>query len=292
MCVSVSVTVRNVAFTYDKGTADAVPALSDISFCVPDGAFVGVTGHTGSGKSTLFSLLCGLDTPDAGEITVNGISLTDAHCGRAALRRTVGAVFQFPEKQLFARTVLGDVMFGLSRRGMPKQEMRERARNALRLVGFSDARIREIEGESPLALSGGEKRKTALAGILVCEPRVLLLDEPVAGLDGGARVEFLSLLDRLHGDGVTIFMISHQVDALCEHTERMLVLENGRLIRDCLTEELYADADFLHTHRLGTSFAADLASRLRARGCAVPRTVVRRAELLPYLVRLGKGERL
>lgn len=230
-----SIEVNHLSYTYDSGTAQAVPALSDISFRIEDGEYVGIMGHTGCGKSTLIQLIAGLLSPSSGQILFDSADIWDRKYDRTHLRSSVGIVFQQPEFQLFETTVEKDVAFSLKHSGLDRKAVCERVRHALELMGFDYDTVRS---ESPLALSGGEKRRIAIAGVLAAEPRVLIFDEPIAGLDPRGREDFLTLTDRLHREGVTILIVSHNADALAEHAGRILALDNGKLIADASPAEI------------------------------------------------------
>ena len=255
--------LENLSYTYAKGTPIETAALQDVSLRIEDGEFVGLMGRTGCGKSTLISLIAGLLVPTAGRVLLDGKDINAPDYDRAELRKTVGVVFQYPEYQLFETTVERDVAFGLRNLGLRKEETVERVRHALETTGLDFEKVRAL---SPLGLSGGEKRRVAIAGVLAAKPKLLILDEPVAGLDPLGREDFLALLDRLHADGTTILMISHNADALSEHAGRILALEGGRLIADRPAADFFADAPFLSAHGLGTSTPARLAGLLRERG--------------------------
>ncbi|MBE6561053.1 MAG: energy-coupling factor transporter ATPase [Ruminococcaceae bacterium] len=232
-----SIEVNHLSYTYDRGTAQAVSALRDISFRIDDGEYVGIMGHTGCGKSTLIQLIAGLIPPSSGQILFDGTDIWDRKYDRTHLRSSVGIVFQQPEFQLFETTVEKDVAFSLKHSGLERKAVCARVRHALELMGFD---YDTVQSESPLALSGGEKRRIAIAGVLAAEPRVLIFDEPIAGLDPRRREEFLALTDRLHREGVTILIVSHNADALAEHAGRILVLDSGKLIADASPAEIAA----------------------------------------------------
>ena len=221
--------VNHLSYAYDAGMKHAVPALRDVSFRIEDGEFVGIMGHTGCGKSTLIQLIAALLRPTSGQILFDGMDLWDKKTDRYRLRSAVGIVFQQPEFQLFETTVEKDVAFSLKHSGLDRDTIRERVREALEMMGFDYEAIRN---ESPLALSGGEKRRVAIAGVLAAKPRVLIFDEPIAGLDPRGREDFLARIRALHRSGITVLMVSHNADALQENAERILVLENGQLVMD------------------------------------------------------------
>ena len=281
------ITVEKLSYTYAPNTAYAASALEDVSLTIEDGEFIGIMGKTGCGKSTLIQLLAGLLTPTGGEVLVDGENIFDPKYDRTKLRRTVGVVFQYPEPQLFERTVEKDVAFGLKHHAMSKEEKERAVRQALEAVGFEYDKVKD---QSPLSFSGGEKRRIAIAGVLAAKPKILILDEPIAGLDPLGRQAFLSLLDRLHEQGTTIIMISHNADAIAEHTERVIVLEHGAILLDGKTKEVLSQQTLLREHGLGTSQPARIAALLAQKGIAMEEGTVRYEDLLRQLIAYGRGD--
>ena len=252
--------------------------LNDINVSIEDGEFVGVMGRTGCGKTSFMQLLAGLIRPTGGEVLIDGENIFASRYDRKKLRRKLGFVFQFPEVQLFETTVERDVTFALKHSGLSRMKMRERAVESLAAVGFVGESILE---QSPLSLSGGQRRRIAVAGVLAQKPKILILDEPLAGLDPTARREFLLLLRRLNReDGTTILMISHNADALAENCSRILVLDEGCLLSDGTPQEVFFDADALRARHLDVSFARQTAQLLQKGGFDVPQNIVSRDALL------------
>ena len=257
--------------------------LNDINVSIEDGEFVGVMGRTGCGKTSFMQLLAGLIRPTGGEVLIDGENIFASRYDRKKLRRKLGFVFQFPEVQLFETTVERDVTFALKHSGLSRIKMRERAVESLAAVGFVGESILE---QSPLSLSGGQRRRIAVAGVLAQKPKILILDEPLAGLDPTARREFLSLLRRLNReDGTTILMISHNADALAENCSRILVLDEGHLLSDGTPQEVFFDADALRARHLDVSFARQTAQLLQKGGFDVPQSIVSRGALLESVLR-------
>lgn len=257
--------------------------LNDINVSIEDGEFVGVMGRTGCGKTSFMQLLAGLIRPTGGEVLIDGENIFASRYDRKKLRRKLGFVFQFPEVQLFETTVERDVTFALKHSGLSRMKMRERAVESLAAVGFVGESILE---QSPLSLSGGQRRRIAVAGVLAQKPKILILDEPLAGLDPTARREFLLLLRRLNReDGTTILMISHNADALAENCSRILVLDEGRLLSDGTPQEVFFDADALRARHLDVSFARQTAQLLQKGGFDVPQNIVSRGALLESVLR-------
>ena len=257
--------------------------LNDINVSIEDGEFVGVMGRTGCGKTSFMQLLAGLIRPTGGEVLIDGENIFASRYDRKKLRRKLGFVFQFPEVQLFETTVERDVTFALKHSGLSRMKMRERAVESLAAVGFVGDSILE---QSPLSLSGGQRRRIAVAGVLAQKPKILILDEPLAGLDPTARREFLLLLRRLNReDGTTILMISHNADALAENCSRILVLDEGHLLSDGTPQEVFFDADALRARHLDVSFARQTAQLLQKGGFDVPQNIVSRDALLESVLR-------
>ncbi len=224
-----SIIADHLSYVYSGGTAYEVKALDDVSFKIEDGEYVGLLGHTGSGKSTLVQLLDGLLTPSSGTVYIDGEDIFDKDYQLKSLRGKVGIVFQYPEYQLFEADVFTDVCFGPKNLGLTQSEVELRAYEALKQVGLKD----EAFYQSPFDLSGGEKRRVAIAGVLAMKPKVLILDEPTAGLDPAGRKWILELVARLRKEkGMTIILVSHSMDDLAENAHRLMVMDSGRLVMD------------------------------------------------------------
>ncbi len=281
-----SITLKDVSYTYAPGTAFAAGALRNVSLSVKDGEFVGIMGRTGCGKSTLIQLIAGLLTPEQGQVLIDGADINSRDYDRLRLRRRIGVVFQHPEHQLFETTVEKDVAFGLRSFGWSEQQRTQAVREALEAVGFE---YEEVRKQSPLQFSGGEKRRIAIAGVLATKPGILILDEPIAGLDPLGRDAFLGLMNRLNRQGTTILMISHNADAIAEHASRVVILEEGRILRDAAAEQVFSDPAFLQTHGIGTSQAGAIAELLRKRGVELGADTVRYDQLLSRLLQWKGG---
>ena len=237
-------------------------ALHQVTFSLADGEFLGLAGHTGSGKSTLIQHTNGLLHPHEGRVLFDGRDLADKRTAQDC-RSAVGLVFQYPEHQLFAATVREDVSFGPRNLGLSEEEVAERVSEALRLVHLDEDDIAE---RSPFELSGGQQRRVAFAGVLAMRPRVLVMDEPVAGLDPVAREEFLELIDELHRSGLSIIMASHSMDDLARLADRVLVLADGEVFRLGAPQEVFADVEGLRSVGLDAPAAQRFASELRDAG--------------------------
>lgn len=246
---------------------DAVWALRGLSFTVEDGEFFGIAGHTGSGKSTLVQHMNGLVHPSEGRVLFDGRDLADKR-NAAYARGRCGVVFQYPEHQLFAATAYEDAAFGPRNLGFSEEKVEELVRRAFKQVDLS---FDELAEKSPFELSGGQQRRLAFAGVLAMEPEVLVLDEPVAGLDPKARAEFLELIGRLHEGGLTVVMVSHCMDDLARFCDRVLVLREGERLLLGSPAEVFANQELLKSVGLGVPAAQSFALRLREKGFALPR---------------------
>lgn len=278
--------VNSVSYVYAKGTPFETSALRNVSLTVENGEFVGIMGHTGCGKSTLIQLIDGLMRPTEGKILLDGEDINSKGYDRYKLRRKLGIVFQYPEYQLFETTVERDVAFGLKHLGLSKAEVTDRARWALETVGFDFEKVR---GLSPMGLSGGEKRRAAIAGVLAVKPEVLIFDEPVAGLDPLGRDALMELTYDLNAAGTTIIMVSHNADALAEYAGRIIVLENGELIEDGAARQILSDVRKLREKQLGISQPTLIAEMMRERGVDIGHDVIRYNELISRVVLLVNG---
>ncbi len=229
--------VDNISYEYEKGTAMSVHALAHVSVNIPDGQFIGLVGHTGSGKSTFVQMLNGLLKPSEGHIYWNDQDIHADGFDRKKLRADVGLVFQYPEHQLFEQDVISDVMFGPRNLGFSEEECRKRAEKALRSSGLSE----EFWKQSPFDLSGGQQRRAAIAGVLAMQPKVLILDEPTAGLDPRGRDEILDMVrgmkQQLH---MTILLVSHSMDDVAEYADRIIVMNDAKILMDGSPKEVFA----------------------------------------------------
>ena len=227
----------HVNYVYDADGGQPVHALSDINLTIGEGEFIGLIGHTGSGKSTLIQHADGLLKPVSGRILADGEDIWEEKFNRKALRARVGLVFQYPEHQLFEEDILSDVCYGPMNLGCSAEEARERAVSALRQVGIGE----DLFGQSPFDLSGGQKRRTAIAGVLAMQPEILILDEPTAGLDPRGRDEILALARTLHEErNITVVLVSHSMEDIARFAKRLLVLGDGRLVFDGPTGEVFS----------------------------------------------------
>ena len=273
--------IENLTHTYGEGTPFRRSAVENLSLDIYRGEFLGLIGHTGSGKSTLIQHLNGLLKPTGGRVLLDGEDISRRGFDRTTLRRKVGLVFQYPECQLFETTVRRDVAFGLKHAGLSRREVDERVRRALELCGFS---YDEICDKSPLGLSGGEKRRLAIAGVLAVQPQYLFFDEPFAGLDPLGREAFTDLTKRLNREGVTVVIVSHNADCLAECAKRILIMDSGRIVLDGAPEDVFRDIDRIQALHLGVSDSREIAWLLQERGIGISQYIAAYRELLPAVL--------
>lgn len=258
------ITLENVSYIYQNGTPFASTALSDVSLTIKDGSYTALIGHTGSGKSTILQLLNGLLVPTDGEVRVFDTLITPTSVNKEIrqIRKQVGLVFQFAENQIFEETVLKDVAFGPQNFGVSREEAETIAREKLALVGIDES----LFERSPFELSGGQMRRVAIAGILAMEPRILVLDEPTAGLDPIGRKELMNLFKKLHQDGITIVLVTHLMDDVAEYADQVYVMEKGRLVKSGEPSFVFQDIDFMEKTQLGVPKITRFAQKLIKRG--------------------------
>lgn len=256
----------HVNYVYGGDTELAVQALQDVNLVIPDGQFIGLIGHTGSGKSTLVQHLNGLLKPTGGAIYFNGEDIHDADYDKKKLRSKVGLVFQYPEHQLFEIDVFSDVCFGPKNLGLPKKEVELRAYAALKQVGLEDT----LFYQSPFDLSGGQKRRVAIAGVLAMKPDILILDEPTAGLDPKGRDEILDQIASLHKEmGITVILVSHSMEDVAKYVERIIVMNKGRVLYDDVPKEVFRHYRELEQVGLAAPQVTYIMQALREKGIPV-----------------------
>lgn len=258
-----SITVENLTYTYSKGLPNETRALENVSFQLEPGEFAAVIGHTGSGKSTLMQQLNGLLRPDSGKITVGEVCITDPSTKMTEVRRKVGLVFQYPEYQLFEETVAKDVAFGPKQVGMTGEKLDRVVEESIRLTGLD---YEEVKERSPFELSGGQKRRVAIAGVLAMKPEILILDEPTAGLDPSAHRDVLELIRRIHRkERMTILLVSHNMGDIAELADRVLVMNRGKLVMNGTPAEVFSRGEPLWEMGLGLPPATEFMERLKDR---------------------------
>lgn len=259
--------VENLSHIYMPGSVFEHVALDNVSFEIGDGEFVGLIGHTGSGKSTLIQHLNGLLKPTDGKIIVDDMELNSKGISMKAIRQKVGLVFQYPEYQLFEETVSKDVAFGPQNLKLSPEEIEERVREAIQLVGLD---YESIKDKSPFELSGGQKRRVAIAGVLAMKPKVLILDEPTAGLDPKGRDEILSQIKKLHkAQNITVILVSHSMEDIANMAEKLIVMNKGKIVFIDTPKNIFKEIDVLESIGLGVPQVSYLMRELRNRGFAV-----------------------
>lgn len=260
---------ENLTYEYDAGTSMARRAVDEISLTIPSGQFVGIVGHTGSGKTTFVQLLDGLLKPTAGVVSIDGVDIASKGFDRRSMRSSVGIVFQYPEYQLFEQTVIKDVSFGPKNQGLSDEDAAKEAAEALRKVGISE----EMHSSSPFELSGGQRRRVAIAGVIAMRPKILILDEPTAGLDPAGREEILGLLSELHKDGMSILLVSHSMEDVARYVERILVMDKGKIFLDGAPREVFSHSEELEAIGLAAPEVSYILKALKAAGIDVDTTI-------------------
>lgn len=272
--------LQHVSYIYSLGTAYEKVALDDVNLSLGKGEIVGLAGHTGSGKSTMIQLLNGLLKPTSGTVTFEGKDIHAKGYSGNYLRSKVGMVFQYPEHQMICDTVWEDVAFGPSKQGLTGEACETRVEEALRFVDLPE----KYYQASPLQLSGGQKRRVAIAGVLAMHPEYIILDEPAAGLDAAGKREIFDRIRRMSREqGIGVLLVSHSMEDLAEYADRIIVLDDGKKILDDRPAEVFAERETLETCGLDVPEAVKFADRLRAEGYAIPQTVIREEELLETL---------
>lgn len=266
---------------YEQGTNMEVAALKDINLVIPDGQFIGLIGHTGSGKSTLVQHLNGLIEATSGTVYFNGEDIYDKDYDRKKLRSKVGLVFQYPEHQLFETDVFKDVCFGPKNLGLDRKETELRAYKALKMVGLPD----EYFYQSPFDLSGGQKRRVAIAGVLAMEPDVLILDEPTAGLDPKGRDEILELIKGLQETGMTIILVSHSMEDVANYVDRIIVMNKGSVMLDGVPKDVFAHYKELEEVGLAAPAVTYIMQQLKQNGFAVSTDATTKEEAKEEILR-------
>ena len=277
-----SIALEHVNYVYSPGTAYEKMALKDVSLEIPQGQFVGIIGHTGSGKSTLIQHLNGLMKATSGKILYEGQDVYGEGYDMRALRGRVGLVFQYPEHQLFEVDVISDVCFGPKNQGLSSEECEQSARGALDLVGFPEKYYRQ----SPFELSGGQKRRVAIAGVLAMKPKVLVLDEPTAGLDPKGRDEILDQVERLHKEtGMTVILVSHSMEDVARYVERIIVMNRGEKMLDGTPKEVFRHYKELEQVGLAAPQVTYVMHDLKDRGFSVSPDATTIAEAADEIMR-------
>ncbi len=267
-----SIKVEHLTHIYDKGMPSESVALDDVSFTAEDGQFIGIIGHTGSGKSTLLQHLNGLLKPDEGTVTVGNVNITQPGISMVEIRKRIGLVFQYPEYQLFEETVAKDVAFGPKNLGLSETEIEERVKEAIELVGLD---YETVKDRSPFELSGGQKRRVAIAGVVAMRPEVLILDEPTAGLDPKAHKDVLNMVEEVHRrtGNITIF-VSHNMADIARLSDKILVIHSGKLVTEGSPKEVFSQKETLRSVGLDLPPVTEFTEGLRERGINLSATIL------------------
>lgn len=283
-----SIELKNVTYTYSPGTSYEIHALKDINLNIPDGQFIGVIGHTGSGKSTLIQHLNALIRPTSGTVSYNGEDVWAENYNRRALRSEVGLVFQYPEHQLFESDVLSDVCFGPMNQGKSREEAEEEAKKALLQVGFKEKNFKK----SPFDLSGGQKKRVAIAGVLAMNPKILILDEPTAGLDPKGRDEILDQIAYLHEKAdMTVILVSHSMEDIAKYVDRIIVMNKGSVMFNDVPKKVFAHYKELESVGLAAPQVTYIMHALKEKGMDVPTDATTIEEAADGIMKALKKER-
>lgn len=279
--------LKNICYTYGVGTPFEKKAVNDVSFSVNKGELIGIIGHTGSGKSTLVQMLNGLMKPTSGQVLLDGVDIWDKPKEIRKIRFKVGMAFQYPEYQLFEETVYKDIAFGPTNKGLSAEEIDKEVRRAARFTGLKD----ELLDKSPFDLSGGEKRRAAIAGVIAMDPDVLVLDEPTAGLDPMGRDVLLSQIVRYHKERQnTVLLVSHSMEDIARVADRIVVMNKSKLVMFDETQKVFARGDELEKIGLRIPQITKIMSQLRKRGVDVPEGILTVDSAVDYLLPLIKKE--
>lgn len=279
-----SIIVENLTYIYDKGTPFETLALEDVSIKIETGEIIGIIGHTGSGKSTLIQHLNGLIKPSSGKILINDVDITADKIKLADVRKKVGLVFQYPEYQLFEETVYKDIAFGPSNLGLSENVIAERVKKAMNVVSLSFA---EFKDKSPFELSGGQKRRVAIAGVLAMEPEILILDEPTAGLDPRGRDEILGQIKKLHEEkNITVILVSHSMEDIAKLVERIIVMHEGKIDLVGSKEDIFEKVERLEEIGLGLPQILYLVNAMRKKGFYFEKNIINLEAVKTEILRL------
>ena len=279
------ITADHLTYVYGGNKKLKTTAVDDISVSIDDGQFIGLIGHTGSGKTTFLQLLAGLIKPESGTVLIDGEDIFAKNFDLHSIRGKVGIVFQYPEHQLFEETVFKDVCYGPKNLGLSQEEIESRANEALRLVGIDEA----IFSQSPFELSGGQKRRVAIAGVISMKPKILILDEPTAGLDPAGRKEILGLVsDLCRKQKMTIILVSHSMDDVAEYADRILVINDGKLAIDATPREVFNHKEELESFGLSLPQVTKAMVRLKESGIPVNTDAITVDEALNEILRVIK----
>jgi len=284
-----SIVVENLVHIYNPKSPFETIALSNVSFTIEEGEFVGLIGHTGSGKSTLIQHLNGLLKPTSGKILINGLDITNKDVKLSEIRKKVGLVFQYPEYQLFEETVFKDVAFGPTNLGLPEKEIENRVKEAIDLVGLD---YEDIKDRSPFELSGGQRRRVAIAGVIAMKPEVLILDEPTAGLDPRGRDEILEQIKRLHNKyKITVILVSHSMEDIARLVDKIIVMDKGKISLVGSPREIFKQAAELEKMGLGIPQITYLVRKLKEKGIDIRDDILTIEEAKQEIIKLIRGKK-
>ncbi len=280
--------LKNISYVYSKNSPYETAALSDISLSIGEGEFVGIIGHTGSGKSTLVNIMGGIVKPTGGRVLIDGEDITEMKSVTKKLGGKIGVVFQYPEYQLFEETVYKDIALGPKYLGLSDDEIDKRVREAARMTNISE----ELFDKSPFELSGGQKRRVAIAGILSMKPKMLILDEPAAGLDPGGREEILGEIKSLHTEyGITVILVSHSMEDVAEICEKIIVMADGRVLKYSHMDSVFQNSAELKENGLAVPEITEIMIKLKEAGLPVRDDIFRMDDALSELLALSKEVR-
>lgn len=283
-----SIVIKNLRYVYNGGTPFESVAIDDVSIEIADGEFVGLIGHTGSGKSTFIQHLNGLIKPTSGSIVVNGMDITKKGVSLVDVRKKVGLVFQYPEYQLFEETIYKDIAFGPEKLGLSEKEVEERVLEAMIMVGLDPEKAKD---KSPFELSGGQKRRVAIAGVLAMKPDVLILDEPTAGLDPHGRDEILAQIKSIHDkQKTTIILVSHSMEDMSKLADKLVVMNRGKVEFVGTPKEIFRHEERLNQIGLGVPKVVTLMNELRSKGYNVEPDLITMEQVKQQILKLIRSK--
>lgn len=284
-----SIIVENLTHVYNPGSPFETTALSDINFNIEQGEFVGLIGHTGSGKSTLIQHLNGLLKPTKGKIYINNLDISAKNVKLREVRKKVGLVFQYPEYQLFEETIYKEVAFGPTNLGLSESEIKSRVKEALKTVGL---KFEEIKDRSPFELSGGQRRRIAIAGVIAMKPEVLILDEPTAGLDPMGRDEILNQIRKLHSKyKITVILVSHSMEDIAKLVDKIIVMDKGKIALTGTPRQVFKKAETLEKIGLGIPQITSLVRKLREKGIKIREDILTIEEAKKEIINLVREKK-
>lgn len=279
--------IDNITHVYMEGTPFEKKAIDNVSITINDGEFVALIGHTGSGKSTLIQHINGLLKPNTGRIIIDGVDITDKNTKMSDIRKKVGLVFQYPEYQLFEETIEKDIAFGPQNLGLSDSEIKRRVKRAMNIVGLD---YETYKDKSPFELSGGQKRRVAIAGVVAMEPKILILDEPTAGLDPRGRDEIFTQIKLLHSEyKITIIIVSHSMEDVAKLASRIIVMSKGKCVLDGTPEYVFSKVDELESIGLAVPQVTYLVRELKKRGINIPQNIFTIEQAKAEILKLLRG---